>query len=118
MHKSGGSIDSQLAAKGLKKTDGTTDLKLDYQTAITKSTKWESYEDWSSASFVDQRLGVQVKTTIEVGTLVIDMYDTAAKNLVWTGRASKTIDPKSNQEARQKSLDKAAKALLKDFPLN
>ena len=30
------SFDTQLADKGLKKTDGTADLNIDYQTAITQ----------------------------------------------------------------------------------
>ena len=63
-----------------------------------------------------QRIGVTKKVTIEIGTLVLDMYDTAAKQLVWTGRANKTLDPNSSQATRQNNLDKAAKALLNDFP--
>ena len=55
-------------------------------------------------------------STINVGTLVLDFYDPATKQLVWTGNATKTIDPSSNQEKNQKSLDKAMQKLLKDFP--
>jgi hypothetical protein len=109
------SIDTQLAAKGLTKADDTADLDVDYQTAISKAEKWEKYEDWSDASIMGQRIGEQRKVTIEAGTLVIDMYDTAAKQLVWTGRAHKTLDRNSSQEDRQKHLDQAAKKLLADF---
>jgi hypothetical protein len=110
------SIDAQLAAKGLTKADDTADLDVDYQTAISKAEKWVTYEDWSDASIMGQRIGRKEKVTIEAGTLVIDMYDTAAKQLVWTGRAHKTIDPNSSPEDRQKNLDNAAKKLLADFP--
>jgi Domain of unknown function (DUF4136) len=44
------------------------------------------------------------------------MYDTAAKTLVWTGSASKTLNPKSSSKERQKNVDKAAKELLAKFP--
>ena len=54
--------------------------------------------------------------TIDVGTLVLDIYDTAAKKLVWTGSASKTLDPKSSSKERQNNLDKAAKKLLANYP--
>jgi len=110
------SIDSQLAAKGLTKADDSADLSVDYQTAVSKVEKWESYEDWSDTSFGGQRLPQHRQVTIDVGTLVVDMYDTAAKELVWTGRAHKTINPKSSPAERQTNLDNAAKKLLADFP--
>jgi len=34
----------------------------------------------------------------------------------WTGTATKTIDPSSNQDKNQKNLDKAMQKLLKDYP--
>jgi len=34
-----------------------------------------------------------ISSTIAVATLVLDMYDLGTKQLVWTGRATKTIDP-------------------------
>jgi len=100
------SIDSQLAAKGLTKADAA-DLSVDYQIAVSKVEKWEKQEDWNPGPG---------NAAINVGTLVIDMYDTAGKLLVWTGRAHKVIDKESSPEDRQKNLDKAAKRLLEDFP--
>ena len=109
-------VDSQLAAKGLTKTnDVTADLDVDYQAAISKVEKWETYEDWSVTGSA-ARLPQHKQVTIDVGTLVIDMYDTAGKLLVWTGRAHKAIDVNSSQEERQKNLDNAAKQLLASFP--
>jgi Domain of unknown function (DUF4136) len=110
------SIDSQLTAKGFAKADDGADLNVDYQIAVSKVQTWQTYEDWGSAALLDGRIPQRKKVTLDVGTLVLDMYDTGAKQLVWTGSANKTIDPNSNRETRQKSLDKAAKALLKDFP--
>ena len=109
------SIDSQLAAKGLTKVDNTADLSVDYQAAISKVEKWETYEDWSATSTA-ARLPQRRQVTIDVGTLVIDMYDTAAKLLVWTGSANKAIDLNSSNEYKQKNIDKAAKKLLAEFP--
>ena len=50
---------------------------------------WHGQASWTSS-------------TIAVGTLVLDMYDPGTKQLVWTGRASKTIDPSSNHEKNMK----------------
>ena len=110
------SIDSQLAAKGLAKTDGIADLNVEYQVAISKVQTWQTYEDWGSAALLDGRIPQRKRVTLDVGTLVLDLYDRAAKELVWTGQANKTIDPNSSREARQKAVEKAVKNLLKDFP--
>jgi len=63
-------------------------------------------------------MGTATSSTINVGTLVLDMYDPTTKQLVWTGNATKTIDPSSNEEKNQKRLDKAMEKLLKHFPPN
>lgn len=55
-------------------------------------------------------------STINVATLVLDMYDPSTKQLVWTGNATKTTDPSSNQEKNQKNLDKVMEKLLKNYP--
>jgi hypothetical protein len=55
-------------------------------------------------------------STIYVGQLALDMYDSANKDLVWRGVASKTLDPKAKPEKQQKNLGKAAKKLLKNYP--
>ena len=38
------------------------------------------------------------------------------KQLVWTGTATKTLNPSSNQEKNQKNLNKAMAKLLKAYP--
>lgn len=109
------SFDSQLAARGLTKAEGTADLNVDYQTAIRKQQTWQPYEDWTNKVF--RGLAPRRKLVmIPVGTLVLDMYDVAAKTLIWNGRAEKALDPNSSREDRQRNLDKVTKKLLSDFP--
>jgi hypothetical protein len=110
------SIDSQLAAKGLIKTDGDkADLLIGYQVSIDQEKQWNAYgmgggPRWGGGMSTAQQ------STISSGTLVLDMYDPATKQLVWTGRVSKTLDPSANQGKKQKNLDKAMQKLLKTFP--
>jgi hypothetical protein len=109
------SIDSQLAAKGLTKTDGDkADLLIGYQISITQEKQWNAYGTggmrWGGGMASAQQ------STISTGTLVLDMYDPSNKQLVWTGRVSKTLDPSANQGKKQKNLDKAMQKLLKNFP--
>jgi hypothetical protein len=44
------------------------------------------------------------------------MYDRTAKQLVWRGMASKTLDPKAKPEKRTKNLNKAMAKMLKNYP--
>ncbi len=49
------------------------------------------------------------------GTLVIDMYDTSSKNLLWQGILKSTV--KENPQKREKSIPKNVSKLMKKFPL-
>jgi hypothetical protein len=42
------------------------------------------------------------------------MYDASAKQLVWRGAASKTLDANAKPDKRQKTLAKASQKLLKN----
>ena len=109
------SIDSQLATKGLTKTDSdTANLVVGYQISITQEKQWNAYGTggmrWGGGMASAQQ------STISTGTLVLDMYDPATKQLIWTGRVSKTLDASANQGKKQKNLDKAMQKLLKNYP--
>jgi hypothetical protein len=107
-------VDSQLASKGLTKTDSDkADLYVGYQIAVDQEKQWNAYGmggRWAGGMATAQQ------STISIGTLVLDMYDPATKQLVWTGNATKSLDPSSNQEKNQKNLTKAMQKLLKNFP--
>jgi hypothetical protein len=110
------SIDSQLASKGFTKTDDDkADLYIGYQVSLDQQKQWNAYgmgggPRWGGG------MGTATSSAINVGTLVLDMYDPSTKKLVWTGRATKTLEPNNSQEKKQKNLDKAMQKLLKNFP--
>jgi hypothetical protein len=106
-------VESQLASKGMTKTDDDkADLYIGYQTSVNQETQWDA---WGSRAF-GMGTGSWTSSTISVGTLVLDMYDPGTKQLVWTGSATKTIDPSSNHEKNMKNLDKSMAKLLKNYP--
>lgn len=108
------SIDTQLASKGMTKTDSEkADLYVGYQIAVDKEKQWNA---WGTGRGFGGGMGTATQSTINVGSLVLDMYDPTTKQLVWTGTATKTIDPSSNQEKNQKNLNKAMQKLLKSYP--
>lgn len=107
-------VDSQLALKGLTKTDSDkADLYIGYQIAIDQEKQWNALgmggPRWGG-------MGTATSSTISNGTLVVDMYDPSNKQLVWTGNATKTLNPSSSQEKNQKNLNKAMQKLLKNYP--
>jgi hypothetical protein len=109
------SVDEQMAAKGFTKTDSDkADLYLGYQIAVDQEKQWNAYGMGGGVRWGG--MGSATSSTINVGTLVLDIYDPTSKQLVWTGNATKTIDPSSNQEKNQKNLNKAVQKLMKDFP--
>ena len=109
------SVDSQLATKGLTKTDNdNADLYIGYQVAVDQEKQWNAYGMGGGVRFGG--MGTATSSTINIGTLVLDMYDPPSKQLVWTGTATKTIDASKDQEKNQKNLDKAMQKLLKTFP--
>jgi hypothetical protein len=109
-------VDAQLMSKGLTKTDSdTADLYVDYQVSVAQQTQWNAYGTGGGYRW-GGGMATATSSTIDIGTLVLDMYDPATKQLVWTGRATKTINPGNSQEKRQSNLNKGMQKLLKNFP--
>jgi len=109
-------IDTQLNAKGLTKVEGDkADLLVGYRVGITKEREWNGYRTgFGFPGGLDS--ATATSSTITVGMLILDVYDAAARHLVWTGSASKTIDTSKDPQKIQKNLNKAMQKLLKDFP--
>ena len=55
-------------------------------------------------------------STIATGTLLIDIYDPANKQLLWRGDASKTLDLKKDPNKNYRTLQKAMTKLFKNYP--
>jgi Domain of unknown function (DUF4136) len=107
-------VDNQLADKGFLKIDEPkADLTVSYQVAVDRERQWNGF---GSGGIRWGGMGTATSSTIPIGTIVLDFYDPNSKELVWQGRATKTIDANSKQEKQEKALNKAMKKLLKDFP--
>jgi hypothetical protein len=109
-------IDAALAGKGFTKATGeTADLFIGYQVAVDQERQWNAYGMGGGLRW-GGGMGTATSSTIQIGTLALDMYDSAAKSLVWKGEATKTLNPSDNPEKRQQNMNKAMQKLLKDFP--
>ena len=106
---------SEMRKKGLTKATGdTADLLVGYQVAVDQQKQWNAYGMGPRA--LGGGMATATSSTIDVGTLVVDMYEPSTKKLIWTGAATKTIEPGKSQEKNQEHLNKAMEKLLKDFP--
>jgi Domain of unknown function (DUF4136) len=106
--------DQQFSARGMTKVDGDkADLFVGYQIAVDQEKQWNAYGmggRWGGG------MATATQSTINVGSFVLDMYDPTSKQLVWTGTATKAIDPSGNQEKNMQRLDKAMAKLMKNYP--
>ncbi len=109
-------VDEELARKGLIQSDSNPDLLVGYQVAVRPQEEintWGAGSPWGWGGYGSTQTTV---TTVDVGTLVLDMYDPAQHQLVWRGTATKTLDPSSDPDKNYKNLQKAVNKLLKKYP--
>jgi len=119
-------VAAELAKKGLTNVEGDADLVVDYQAAVNQEKEFSSYTSgfgpgwgygygwgggWGGSSITTGQT-----TTIHVGSIGFDMYDSAKQQLVWRGMVSKTLDAKAKPEKAQKNLNKAVAKLFKNYP--
>ena len=108
-------VDAQLAAKGFTKTeDEKADLYVAYQISVDQEKEWNAFGTGGGVRWGG--MGSATSSTINIGTLVLDMYDPTSKKLVWQGEVTKTIDPSKSPEKNQEHINKAMQKLLKSFP--
>ena len=118
-------IETELAAKGLKKSEAASDIVVVYHVAFDKQQDIQAYTSgfggyggygyrygggWGSTT-TDVRVN-----QILVGTLVVDIADSSKKEVVWRGMGVKEIDTQAKADKRDKNINGAVKKILNNFP--
>jgi hypothetical protein len=113
-------LEAALSAKGLREDEANPDLlvvphvRFNHETQITTyDTGWGYGWRWRRGGF-----GTSVSTVekIPVGTLIVDLVDARAREMVWRGTATDTLKPKSTPQEKEKSLAKAVAEMFRGFP--
>lgn len=114
--------EEQLAQKGLTRVESNADLYIGYQFVLNLEKSISLWDTggagpgWGWDPFGGSR-NVQGQTsTIPVGILLMDLYDSGKKQLVWRGDAVKTIDLKKDPDKNYKNLQKVMAKLFKNYP--
>jgi hypothetical protein len=109
-------VDAALAAKGWTQVASGGDVYL-RATEITQNEQILNtfYDDFGRG----RRFGGfgNATTTTEnyqVGSLVVDMFDTQTEKLIWRGSSSDTLSSKPDKNI--KNLDKGVQKMFKHFP--
>jgi hypothetical protein len=109
-------VDQALTAKGLSQVPSGGDLSLVAIEATKNQQTLNTFYNgfgggWRWGGFGNSTTTVD---NYKVGTLVLDLFDTQTKKLVWRGAASDALSNKSDKNI--KKLDKEVQKMLKDFP--
>src|SRR5262245_12496721 len=105
-------IETELAAKGLTKSDAKPDVAVVYHVAFDKQKDITACNTGAAYGPYAYRWGGGWGTTttdirvneILVGTMVIDIADTAKNEMVWRGMGVKEVDTQAKPEKRDKSI--------------
>jgi hypothetical protein len=108
-------VDKELQAKGWERTNSGADVALAAIGASHNQREYQTFYDgfggWRWRGFGGATTTV---TNYQVGTLVLDMYDSKDKKLIWRGSATDTLSDKP--EKNEDKLEKSVRKMLDHFP--
>jgi len=127
LNQLGQAFDAELTKKGLQKVSGeTSDLVIVFQLAMGQEKLLTTFTNeygygpgWRQVWYSTAGGGPSTMpdaSKISSGQVVLDMYDTSTKHLVWRGMVSKTLDSNAKPEEQKKNIDKAAEKLMDKYP--
>jgi hypothetical protein len=112
-------VNAALAARGWTQVDSGGDVSIvamemtqNQQTLNTFYNGFGGGWRWRGAGGFGE--ATTTTETYKVGTLVVDLFDTKTKKLLWRGTSSDEVSNNSNKNI--KNLDKGAEKMFKHFP--
>jgi Domain of unknown function (DUF4136) len=114
-------VNAALTAKGWTKVDSGGDVSIVAMEITRNQQTLNTFYDgfgggWGWRRFGGGGFGEATTTTdtYKVGTVVVDLFDTKTKQLIWRGSSSDTLS--NNSEKNIKNLDKGVEKMFKNFP--
>ncbi len=114
-------VNAALAAKGWTQVDSGGDVSVVAIEITRNQQTLNTFYDgfgggWGWRRFGGGGFGEATTTTetYRVGTVVVDLFDTKTKQLIWRGTSSDTLSNSSDKNI--KNLDKGVDKMFKNFP--
>jgi len=114
-------VNAPLAAKGWTQVDSGGDVSIVAMEITKNEQTLNTFYDgfgggWGFRRFGGGGFGEATTTTdtYKVGTVVVDLFDTKTKQLIWRGSSSDTLS--NNSDKNIKNLDKGVDKMFKHFP--
>jgi len=114
-------VNGVLAAKGWTQVDSGGDVSIVAMEITHNQQTLNTFYDglgggWGWRRFGGGGFGEATTTTetYKVGTVVVDLFDSKTKQLIWRGSASDTLS--NNSDKNIKNLDKGVEKMFKNFP--
>lgn len=112
-------VNGALAAKGWTQVDSGGDVSIvSIEMTHNQQTLDTFYNGfgggWRWRGFGGLGEATTTTETYKVGSLVVDLFDTKTKTLIWRGSASDTLS--NNSEKNIKNLDKGVEKMFRNFP--
>jgi hypothetical protein len=117
-------IETALEAKGFQKAASGGDFQVGWHGVINSETNYVTYADyygygwggWGYRGWGSTASRTSA-STIDQGTLIVDIVDAASNELVWRGMAQAEVGkPLPDPEKRQQELNDVCEQLLAGFP--
>jgi hypothetical protein len=117
-HRIRDAVDQDLQTKGWQLVPAGGDVTLTAVAIKKNQAEYTTFYDGLGGGWRWHGWGGGMATTtvenIPVGTLVIDMYDTSTKQLIWRGLAHDQLSDKPDKDT--KKLEKAVNKMFDKFP--
>jgi hypothetical protein len=114
-------VNAALAAKGWTLVDSGSDVSIIAVEMTRDQQTLNTFYDglgggWGWRRFGGGGFGEATTTaeTYKVGTVVVDLFDTKTKQLIWRGTSSDNLS--NNSDKNIKNLDKGVEKMFKQFP--
>ena len=114
------SVNAALAAKGWTQVESGGEVSIVAVQMTQNQQTLNTFYDGFGGGWGWRRFGggfgeaTTTTETYKVGTLVVDLFDTKTKKLLWRGTSSDTLS--NNSDKNIKNLDKGVEKMFKKFP--
>ena len=112
-------VDEQLSAKGWTKVDSGGEASVAAYGSVHKEKSLQTWYDgfgggWRWGGFGREGMATTTTQVTPVGSLMVDIYDSSNKQLLWRGSVSGDLSKNSDKNTKKLAGD--VKDLFKKFP--